>query len=151
MTDTDDTGRQLTSEPGEWFSILDAAQRLNIRDRSVRRMAAEGRLLRRLRQGKAEVWIPESMPAADAPESTPVTSSDLAMTAVDPATLALALYDRVEELAAERTAPLLATIREQAEEIGRLKAELDAELERQLPSVDVTPDRRPWWRRWLGT
>lgn len=76
-----------------------------------------------------------------------------------PADVALALYQRVEELAAARQVPLLAridekdaTIREQAEEIGRLRERLEA-AERVADVAPVSlpePERRSWWKRWFG-
>jgi hypothetical protein len=165
MTDTD---RQLTSEPGEWLSILDAAGRLKIRDRSVRRMVSEGRLLRRLRQGKAEVWIPESLTAGDGADDPPDagqgTSSDNTLPAPDDTGRALAIIGQqramiewLNEQAKEQQAPLLAMIDARDETIRALerdKAQLAAELEaanaRQVTSTDAPAARAHWWRRWFA-
>lgn len=167
MPDTDDDGRQLTSEPGAWMPILQAAERLRITDRSIRRMAAEGRLLRRLERGKAEVWIPESMPAVTGTDESPDVNQDIhdddVRTSIDDnaGTMTImsqqrAMIEWVNDLAARQTAPLLdmidardETIQALERENGRLKAELDAEKARQVTSTDVK-DARPWWVRWFA-
>ena len=166
MTDTDDNGRQLTSEPGEWISVQQAAARLKIRDRSVRRMVAAGRLLRRLRQGKAEVWVSESMTSEDdtdeSIENGHMPSRDGNGTSLDGTDMALAvigqqraLIERLNELAAQQMAPLLqklddrdTKIQDLERENGRLQAELAAVQQCQMTSVDL--GNRPWWRRWFG-
>lgn len=167
MSDPDDIGRPLTSDPGEWMPVLQAATRLNVTDRSVRRMVAEGRLLRRLERGRAEVWVPESMPAMTGSDESPDVTQDgpdiEGRTSTDDTagTLAVisqqrAMIEWVNDLATRQTAPLLAMIDSRDETIqalerenGRLQAELDAERARQVTSADVQ-DRRPWWRRWFA-
>jgi hypothetical protein len=100
----------------------------------------------------------------ESPDASQGTSSDDTLPAHDSTDRALAIIGQqramiewLNQQAMEQQAPLRTmiderdeTIRRQTEEIGRLKAELDAEMERQLPSVDVPAARAPWWCRWFA-
>lgn len=142
--DNEATAIDSQAEAGAWLDVKAATAFLAIAERTLYRRVDRGELQKRsLPGGRVEFWIAGASP--DMATAELATRHDVA---VDRADLALALYDQIEERVERRAAPLRETIREQAEEIERLKAELVAAT-RQLPPPD-TRDTRPWWRRLLG-
>lgn len=119
------------AEAGAWLSVRSATAQLGLSERTFYR---RGFQKREVGGGQVEYWIPGGVAELAVDRLPPP---------LDPTEAALALYARVEELAAARQAPLLtqlavkdATIREQAEELGKLRAELAA------------AQARPWWLFW---
>lgn len=145
----DDTSQ---AEAGSWLPIPEAAKYLGIHVRTVHRWIDIGQLMKRdVGRGRVEVWCPEHLAAYAPPESTPATPQGTSLAAMSQH---LALMERLGEISAQQMAPLLAELAAtrqqmaaQAEEIGRLKAELKAEIERQM-APGAVPDTRPWWRFW---
>lgn len=160
----------VAAEPGEWLSLPDAAARLQRHTRTVQRMVTSGQLMKRTqRGGQVELWVPLSLvptEEAGSPDGRHTTPRDTpgASTALAVVEQQLALIERLNQLATEQSAPILAamadarreygalvdardaTIREQAEELGRLRAE-----GRALVLANLALERQvPWWRRWLG-
>lgn len=142
-----------SAESGAWLPLRPALAHLGIAERTLYRRIDRGELRTQKDGPRLLVWCAGAEPIeADA---TP----DRQIVAHAPADVALALYQRVEELAAARQVPLLAridekdaTIREQAEEIGRLRERLEA-AERVADVAPVSlpePERRSWWKRWFG-
>lgn len=156
-----DATNGVAAEPGEWLSLPDAAARLQRHTRTVQRMVTSGQLMKRTqRGGQVELWVPLSLvPPEEAGTSEPrhTTSRDTpgASTALAVVEQQMALIERINQLATEQAAPLLAaldsrdaTIREQAEELGRLRAE-----SRALVLANLTLEKKArgaWWRRWLS-
>jgi hypothetical protein len=172
LTDPDGQGAEPEPEPltatvagsdadrqdaaGEWLDSRSAMLRLGIAERTLHRRVARGELRKRSRaDGRLEVWVPsvEHRRASDA-----VTDPDRQ---AEQAERALALVERVNLAVGQQVAPLLdlverqqGTIREQAEELGRLRqrlADLEARPDPAPPdsaTVDVSPPPRPWWRFW---
>jgi hypothetical protein len=142
MSDHESAHADTPAEPGEWLSLPNAATRLRIHLRTVHAWINDGRLTKRkLPRRRTEVWVPDHM-AADAPSESPQMSTQ--GTSLVTMSQHMMLLERQGEIAAQQMGPLVeqvnardAIIREQAEEIGRLKAELAVA-------------RAPWWRRWFG-
>lgn len=148
------TADDTPAQAGAWLSIPEAAKRLRIHVRTVHRWLDDGRLTKReLARGRVEVWVSDAIVPDDPPESTPEMPQDTPELGLAVMSQHMALLERQGEIAAIQVAqqmtPLLeelaATRRqltEQAEEIGRLRAEL---ARHETPS-----DIRPWWRRWFA-
>jgi hypothetical protein len=152
--DDSDTATTEAATGGEWISRRGAMRRLGISDRTLFRWAAQGKLTTRKRgDGQLEVWIP-------------LTEGDDTGTAMAEGETerALALVDRLGELVARQTAPLVAEVSRLARENGELQ-ERNAQLTQriaELEAMPVPPDsgtamaeaapdapRAPWWRRLL--
>jgi chromosome segregation ATPase len=155
-----DSDRQ--AEAGEWLDTRAAMLRLGISERTLHRRLGRGELRKRGRPGgRIEVWAP--LPAG---RSATEPNADIDRQA-EQAERALALVERVNLAVSEQVAPLLAmverqqsTIRDQAEELGKLRQQV-TDLERRLTGTDPLtvgdgqggspPEpmtRRPWWRFW---
>lgn len=114
----------LSDDDGEWTLKAVAARRLRITERTLDRRIAQGKLVKRVgSDGSVEVFLKHQ-------ETPPDNMTD--------ATRAMAVVERFNEALAKQTLPLVAQIREMAEEIGRLKAE-NEELRRR---------QKPWWKVW---
>lgn len=136
--------------PGEWLPIAAGAYRLGVHERTLRRWLDEGLYQRRSAKGRTQVFVPLSGPAPDSPDSEPDTSGDPPDTTLDvsrpaPDALGLAILEEMKRQDQEKTERLT----RQAEEIGKLKAELAAsEARAALLDADLKAARdRPWWRR----
>lgn len=153
MSDPDDRQPDTESdlspvERGAWMDIVSACTALGVTERTIQRRVMRGEIQRRtVSGGRAEFWIatPDMSPAtSDRPSDAP--GGMLALLDRQEA-----LIDHLSDLARQQQAPLLETIREQAEEIGRLKAELTAERERRALTGDTSDTARAsWWRRIFG-
>jgi hypothetical protein len=112
--------------------------------------------------GRLEVWVPLTggPPEADS-ESAPdgqAVQAERALVIVDRFNLAVnqqvaPLLERIDGLL-DRLDSRELTIREQAEELGKLRQQVD-DLQRRLTETDraSAPDGQPsapWWRRWLA-
>jgi hypothetical protein len=183
-------------QTGRWATLREAGETLGISEDSVRRRL-RNRQLHGRRVGTAQgfqwrVWVgpgvppptaaavePDtggpSGPAASAPggaDSAPDGADSAPHGAETPAESALALARmRAEEMAAYTRAllePLHAQLKEQAEQVGRLSAEVGhlqeqlasertererweavlAEAEEAERAAESAQSRRPWWRFW---
>ena len=125
--------RQAEIETGAWLDIVSACAALTCTERTIQRRVARGEIQRRtLAGGRAEFWIAGAEPVTLSPsprQDGPQNERSVALAVVDEYR---ALVDRIAE---------------QAEEIGRLRAELEAARPTLTPPA---PDTRPWWRRWFG-
>jgi hypothetical protein len=137
---------------GEWVDARTAMLRLNIAERTLHRRIASGKLQKRFRQnGQIEVWI-----AAEPQVSSSDSETDTDRQ--DQAERALALVERVNLAVNQQVTPLLELverqqemIREQAERLGRLSADLElARASLTLSDKKSDTDRQPWWRRWFA-
>jgi hypothetical protein len=139
---------------GAWLTSHAAQQQLGISERTLFRRIARGQLERRHRaNGQVEVWVPTAEATTATADSAPDTDRQHAQ-----AEQALVLVDRFGQAVAQQVAPLLqemAAMRQQlvdqAEEIGRLRAQLDRRA--PAPAAPADTDRQtdghpPWWRRW---
>lgn len=150
----DHATRQPDNEPdlspvsrGAWLDIVSACTALGVTERTIQRRVMRGEIQRRtVSGGRAEFWISEAATSDLAPV-TPDIAQDAHSGALAVLDRQEALIDHLSDLARQQTAPLVETIRQQAEEIGRLKAELEAARERPTVTGD-TPDTRRWWRFW---
>jgi hypothetical protein len=142
MTDHEPTHADTPAEPGEWLRLPEAATRLQINLRTVHAWITGGRLTRRRLppRGRSEVWVPEHMVPDEPPESPQMSTQGTTLAAMSQHMM---LLERQGEIAAQQMGPLIEELRAtralmaaQAEEIGRLRAELAAA-------------RVPWWRRWF--
>lgn len=139
---------------GEWVDARTGMLRLNIVERTLHRHIASGKLQKRFRQnGQIEGWI-----AAES--AVPSSDSETDTDRQEQAERALALVERPNLAVNQQVEPLLRelraaneTIREQAEELGRQRAELVA---RTPPVIESDNDRHPdsasaprWWQRLL--
>ena len=128
--------------------------RLNIAERTLHRRIASGKLQKRFRQnGQIEVWI------AAEPRGSP-TDNESDTDRQEQAERALALVERVNLAVNQQVEPLLRelraaneTIREQTEELGRLRTELATRTPTAIVSdndshLDLAPVRT-WWQRLL--
>lgn len=120
--------------PGRWLPRLEAARRLGITERTLQRWMRDGRVMSRPVSGKhVQVYVPDhAVKRQDQKQDTAMTPHD--------GTLELTMLHTLRDLAAAqatvfaaRTAAQEAIIRQQAEEIGTLKAQLAAQA-------------TPWWR-----
>jgi hypothetical protein len=188
-TSEPETGTQI----GCWATLREAGETLGISEDSVRRRLRNHQLHGR-RVGTAQgfqwrVWVGPGVPppteAADEPDaggpadsapggadSAPGGADSAPNGAETPAESALALARmRAEEMAAYTRAllePLHAQLKEQAEQVGRLSAEVGhlqeqlaaeraererweavlAEAEEAERAAESAQSRRPWWRFW---
>lgn len=137
------TGAAPANPAGDWVTVSEAVARTGKAERTVRRWVDEGLLDSKRQAGRLLIW----MPATGAAPATDVISDrqDVTreITLIERQTELIERLSRQQaELAEQQAAPLRvqidardATIREQAEELGKLRAELAAA-------------RRPWWRFW---
>jgi hypothetical protein len=174
------------TQTGRWATLREAGETLGISEDSVRRRLRNHQLHGR-RVGTAQgfqwrVWVGPGAPppaeAADEPDaggpadSAPGGADSAPNGAESPAESALALARmRAEEMAAYTRAllePLHAQLKEQAEQVGRLSAEVGhlqeqlaaeraererweavlAEAEEAERATESAQSRRPWWRFW---
>jgi excisionase family DNA binding protein len=144
-------------------TIDQAAVSLGVSPSTVRRWVKSGRIKseRVVRpQGYVVlVDLPERAPSTPSAEHPLQVGAQLPTAAGAGVERADAMATYLASYAAKVVEPHLATIRQQAEEIGRLKAEL--EHIRRQPAETATepttgskavsePATRPWWRRWFG-
>jgi hypothetical protein len=147
---SEDNDRQgLTAEAGAWLDTAQACAFLGITDRTLFRRVSRGEIKRQLLPGRrSEFWIP----GGTRQETHPDMRQDEPDESLAVMSQQLALLERQGEITALQIAPLMdeltrsrQQLTEQAEEIGRLKAELDAERGRAKLSDDTK--RQPWWQR----
>lgn len=152
----------MGTDASSYLSTAEAARRLGLSARSVRRAAQEGRLAGQLVDGRW--WVDEDAVAAMAEagqaERTPGRDHLAAGTAADVGAALSVLAAALAE--AERRA---ATAEAEAAQLRRQLAQLgagtppEAADEGGRPSVPVAeapaaaapapaPERAPWWRRW---
>jgi hypothetical protein len=155
-----ETSRQSDAvETGEWVSIDDAAARLRVTTRTLYRRLSRGYLQRRTgADGRLEVWVAVTSSADVSPDTSRQAETG------DQAERAIILAERLNLAVAQQVSPILeqlaaahATIREQAEELGRLRERLD-HVERERRDMSPEPSRHPnhleesppcpWWAFW---
>jgi hypothetical protein len=156
----DASGQPAEPDAGEWLPVPEALRRLGIAERTLYRRLSRGYTQKRTGLGgRLEVWVAQT-PATGA---TPDTSGHQQE---EQAGRALALVERFNLAVNQQVAPLLAmlndrdaTIRDQAEELGRLRQQVQ-DLEARRMRQDVTGDAsghpphpsesppRPWWAFW---
>jgi hypothetical protein len=147
---------ESSEEPaGDWLPPAAAALRLGVSERTLWRMVKDGRYHKRTERGRAEVLVPLPDNSATAPEA-----SLLAVRQAPDTSLSLAILDELRRQREEDTG----TIVRQAEEIGRLRSEVEAErrqadsdrqrltAERDAAARELEVLRsRPWWRWVFGS
>lgn len=143
----DDSRQELTAEAGAWLDVAQACTHLGITERTLFRRVNRGEIQRQILPGRrSEFWIPggtRQEVSPDTPQDEP--RGMLALRDLYEAILTSSRQEQallIEELTRSRQ-----QLTEQAEEIGRLKAELAAERQSQKVSDD-TPDTPPYRRRW---
>ncbi len=171
-----DTNLPVPATDGRWLNVKDAANLLNISERSVRRHVQRGRLQHRFRERMTEVWIGTDtcLTEEDQPESAPdtlravpgrgMTVSGIATPAPDtvsagPSTPAapdiavteLANLLREERERTERIEQQVVQAREAATMWQERARNLEAQVEQllALPAYEEEPVAgRRWWRFW---
>jgi len=126
--------------PGDWLPPADAARRIGVSERTLWRRVNAGQYQRKVVSGKAVILVPLA-------GSVPNTA-ELAVPAT-PDAVTLAVIEelrRQHEESAERLTRQATKIEAQAEEIGGLKAQRDAEKARADDLARRLAWR--WWHRW---
>ena len=156
LTDSD---RQAA---GVWLPLRDAAARLGLSERTLHRRIRTGKLKKRATlSGRLEVWVPGP---TDAPASVGRPSvADGLSDADGRAERQLAAIERFNAAVSQQVGPLVdlverqqRTIAEQAEELGRLRAELArltvadrmADSDGRAEFANRLADPHPWWAFW---
>ena len=130
----------LDNSPDNSLDIVEAATRLGLSTETVRK---------RLQRGKLKGFkTPEGvwrvvLPAPDSPDKQPGQSPDSSLDGS--AALVTALRDEVAFLRGQLQA--------RDEEIRRahvLLQQAQQQAVRLLEPPETPPERRPWWRRWIG-
>jgi excisionase family DNA binding protein len=148
------------TSPAVGMSVEAAARALGVSINTVRRRVKTGELrserVRRPQGYAIRVYLPTQVPAAGTCQEVPA-HEDVPNGAAAPAHQVPTDVQRAEALAAYGAtllAPVLADLerlqrenRDQAEQIGRLTAELEAARAAGSVSRD-TDSPRPWWRFW---
>ena len=136
------TGAAPANPAGDWVTVSEAVARTGKAERTVRRWVDEGLLDSKRQAGRLLIWMPTTgtAPATDVISDGQNATREIALIERQ-AELIERLSQRQAELAEQQAAPLRAqlderdaTIREQAEELGKLRAELEA-----------ARARRWWW------
>jgi hypothetical protein len=131
---------------GEWLSPASAASRLGISERTLWRHVNAGRYHKRIESGRAEVLVPIGS-ATGAPDNSAMPPMPAVPDADRQMSLALLgeLRRRLDE-EADRQRRLTVKTERQAQEIGRLQAQLDAE--RRARAEAERRRARRWWEWW---
>ena len=163
------------SQADTGLSLTDAAAQLGISERTVLRRIKDGTVDgRKIGEGRGGVWriylsVSDSQPApvADSQTNVPGTLSDrhtdqlgnvsasLSDSQTQPAQDMIRMVELVDKLQAQN--------QQLAGQLGFTQAKLqDAQEENQqlrllmapkdepAPEPPAEPERRPWWKRWLG-
>ncbi len=141
-------------QPGEWLPPAAAALRLGVSERTLWRMVRAGRYHKRTERGRAEVLVPLPDDSATTPDGVLP-----AVTLAPDTALTLAIVDELRRQREQDTD----TIVRQAEELGRLRSEIEterrqADSDRQRLTAERDAARAelearhgaPWWRRIFG-
>lgn len=124
-------------DPGEWFSIQEAARHLSVSERTVYRRADRGQLRRRtLPDGRVEVMVPLTRRPDVSDVPSDIDSQERAVTLVD--RVSAAVSRQLESLTVE-----LAASRERIEVLARENGTLGERvlgLERELTDVRQVAD-----------
>jgi hypothetical protein len=171
------TGELLTADApvvGVWLPPAAAAARLGLSERTLWRQVKAGRYHKRTLGGRSTVLVPLPDMTTDVPDDRATPEADTAVATVsgslsgvtDMAPAGAAAWSTaVLTPIMARMAEQETTIRDQAEMIGRLTAELESLRASQRPIAgsgtpeprDLTPGAPadsgaasvPWWKRWL--
>lgn len=145
---------QSFSGDGEWLAPNLAAVRLGMSERTLWRRIDTGKLRKRLRDGRAQVYVPVAGRAPDtedAPVAGRVPATDgSALATVTPDNQAFSLAV-IEELRRQHQ-ETLDIIERQSGQIADLSRQLgSSETERDVLCAELLLARRPWWRRWIDS
>ncbi len=159
------------SQADTGLSLTDAAAQLGISERTVLRRIKDGTVDgRKVGEGRGGVWriylsVSDSQPApvSDSPTNAPGTLSDSPTD--EPGNVSASVSDSQTQTAPEmiRMVELVARLSQEnqqlAGQLGFTQAKLQ-EAERTVallmapkdePEPPAEPERRPWWKRWIGS
>jgi len=160
------------SQADTGLSLTDAAAQLGISERTVLRRIKDGTVDgRKIGEGRGGVWriylsVSDSQlaPVSDSPTNTPGTLSDsptdepgnvsasVSDSQTQPAQDMIRMVELVDKLQAQnqQLAGQLGFTQAKLQEAERTVALLMAPKDDTAPEPPAEPERRPWWKRWIG-